>query len=147
MSRGLVVKELLMASGIYLFVENFDFIRIEPFTVVIVEWTERLTLTELIWDGSQKYLRNLPIEPHIWSAPMLYSKAIRRQKEEVFEKFLSNNRITPETLWQLNKQFWLDRTQVKTISTTQFLVSPEVHSYAKYQDWLSGTYGEKTLVF
>lgn len=149
MSRGLVVKKLLKTSDVSLFIENFDFFGIEPFTLVLVAWDSKLAVQELIWDGKQTYFRKLPVAPYIWSAPMLYPEEVRAQKEAVFEKFMQDhgNQLNPELMWQLNKQFWLDHEQVSTISTTQILHTDGKQSHLKYQDWLSGEKAAQKILF
>lgn len=122
-SRGVVVKELLSAAESAACMERSDFTDIEPFTIVVVDWTSKLALWQLIWDGTEKHLTALPIKPYIWSASMLYSEATKKERAQLFDRFIAGNRegITVQALFDFHQQFKIDRGVVKTTSITQFV--------------------------
>ena len=145
-SRGLVVRELLAAPTFLETAENYDYDGIEPFTAVVVDYLNQLQFTELVWDGNDRHLKDLPLESNIWSSSLLYSSEevfLRRQKFEAFEK---HHALTPENLLKFHSSggeegkegLVIDRGFLKTCSITQITKTP---SSAKmwYRDLSSGT--------
>ena len=60
-SRGLIVLEQFEFENFKVFTEKIYLSDIEPFTMISIEWEgrEEILLTELIWDGQVKHVRNL----------------------------------------------------------------------------------------
>ena len=134
LSRGVVVKELLAAEDFVKATEEFNFLDIEPFTLIVVEWQNELTFAEFVWDGGQKHLKNLPIAPQMWSSTPLYPSEVKKQRETWFEKLQKKENITPEGLLNfhtaagkgdINNGLIMDRGFVKTRSISQVVVSEE----------------------
>lgn len=130
MSRGIVVRELLISSQVLRTIEDFDFINIEPFTIVIVDWNKSLLFYELVWDGSEKHVTNLPLEPKIWSSSTLYTEEMKQTRLVWFETFKSKNILNPENIFHFHKTAGkgnqdygviMDRGFVKTTSITQVI--------------------------
>lgn len=90
-SRGAIVLDLLIAHDIVQDCKTIDLTGIEPFTLVIVEWDFKLFLFEFVWDGVQKHMKILPLEPKIWSSSTLYSDAVKEQRQEWFSDWLQKN--------------------------------------------------------
>src|SRR5699024_1377738 len=114
MSRGLVVKNLLLDNDGEIFLKDFDLREVEPFTIINIEWKEKLKLLKMVWDGKEKHFENLPVEPHIWSASMLYSEETKQEREEVFDEFLRDKRLEineniKKELLDLHRSFTIDR--------------------------------------
>lgn len=123
MSRGVVVKKLLSAETTIDFMDHFDFQGIEPFTIVAVDWSTKPLLWQLVWDGTKKHVAELPVRPYIWSASMLYSEEIKKEREHIFKEFLRKNtskKLTGGMLLDFHQQFKINRKYVKTTSITQF---------------------------
>ncbi len=57
-SRGLIVKELLIAENFEEKCLQIDLESIEPFTLVVVDWEEKRQLLEFVWDGNKGIYRN-----------------------------------------------------------------------------------------
>ena len=88
-SRGLVVKELLKVSDVIPHVEACQFTGMEPFTMVLLDWSSSLQLYELVWDGAAKHFKKLLAnKPSIWSSSMLYSSEVKQQREQWFTAWL-----------------------------------------------------------
>ncbi|HET8809032.1 MAG TPA: NRDE family protein [Flavobacteriaceae bacterium] len=123
MSRGVVVKKMLASENTERFIENVDLEAVEPFTIIVVDWGSKLELRKLIWDGTKKYSENLPVQPYIWSASMLYSEETKRERERIFENFIKEHsgKLSEKQLLEFHKCFIIDRTFVKTTSITQFV--------------------------
>ncbi len=138
-SRGLIVKELLVATNTLAFLQTTNLVDIEPFTLISIDWKRKLELHQLIWDGHKKHLQKIPISPQIWSAPMLYSKEIKQNREILFRKFLidNQNELGQKVLMEFHKKFKMDREFVQTTSITQFVRTNQT-SEMIYKDLLTG---------
>lgn len=91
-SRGLVVTGFFNYNNVPAFVKEYDFDGIEPFTLVIIESSQTLTVHEVRWDGSQVfYTTLLPDIPHIWSSAMLYEPEVIEERGKWFRKFLESH--------------------------------------------------------
>ena len=121
MSRGVIVKAILK-------VEDFDFIGIEPFTIVLVDWNTDLKTYELVWDGKQKHFTTLNQEPKIWSSSTLYTQKEKALRSGWFANWLENNPIfTQEEILKfhqnsetgtLENSLKMKRWYVETVSIT-----------------------------
>jgi len=59
MSRGIIVKNILSAEDAVSYIDEFNFDKIEPFTIVLVDWNHQLETYEFVWDGKKKHLQPL----------------------------------------------------------------------------------------
>lgn len=85
-SRGLVLLDFFQFNNVNQFVINYDFKKIEPFTLIIVEYKSSLKLYEIRWDGKQAHLSfKNPKLSHIWSSVTLYSPEVRAEREQWFK--------------------------------------------------------------
>lgn len=91
MSRGVFVKKILAADNAILEIQQFDFLDIEPFTLILIEFSTELTLHELVWDGFKKHLKKLPNLPKIWSSSTLYNDEMKLDRKTWFANWLQNN--------------------------------------------------------
>ncbi len=126
MSRGLVVKGLLLTpeKG-EAFLKDFNLKDIEPFTIVNVEWKTKLHVLQLVWDGNKKHFEELPIQPRIWSASMLYSEETKKERKKLFKAFLDgktleNTEDFRKKVIDFHRGLTIDRGELKTTSITQF---------------------------
>ncbi len=130
-SRGLVVKDFLIAEDFPLFLETYNFNEIESFTAIVVEWKEAIKLLKVVWDGARLHILSQPITPHIWSSSPLYPEDLRDKREKWFYRFLEeNNEISPENILRFHKNggegnpysdLIIDRGEVRTKSITQII--------------------------
>ena len=91
MSRGIIVKAILKSNDFESYIKGFDFLGIEPFTIVLVDWNVNLTSYELVWDGKQKHFIKLNQEPKIWSSSTLYTQEEKELRKKWFVNWLSND--------------------------------------------------------
>ncbi|MEJ2113060.1 MAG: NRDE family protein [Flavobacteriaceae bacterium] len=128
LSRGIVVKDLLASDDIVNAIEHYDFHDIEPFTLVIADWNNKLKFMELVWDGKQKHFKTLEKEPRIWSSSTLYSETMKTERHSWFKDFKSQNKLNAQSLLKFhntagkgNEDYGviMDRGFVKTTSITQ----------------------------
>ena len=138
-SRGVLLKELLSAENTLEFMDGVVLEDIEPFTIIAVDWAEQLRLHQFLWDGDKKYLYELPVQPRIWSASMLYSQETRQRREYAFRDFLTENDLeySPGQLRDFHEKFIIDRGRLKTTSITQFIRKGE-NNRMIYTDLQSG---------
>ena len=127
-SRGVVVKDLMLANCIDTTLSNYNLEDIEPFTVVIADWNKSLRFFELVWDGTTKHVTHLPLEPKIWSSSTLYSRSMRTERLAWFDGFKSDDDFNNEAILNFHKSAGgdnlnygtvMDRGHVKTTSITQ----------------------------
>lgn len=130
MSRGVVVKQLLTVDDVFRKIKTYDFEDIEPFTIVLVDWSTSLKLVRLVWDGSKKHFKELNLSNHIWSSSPLYSQEMKAKREEWFTKFTEKNTASPENLLEFHHKagvgdkeidLQMDRGFIKTVSITQIV--------------------------
>ncbi len=128
LSRGIVAKHFMIADDLVYTVNTYNFEGIEPFTMVIVDWNTNLEFYELVWDGTNKHLRKLPLEPKIWSSSTLYTEAMKTERLRWFEDFKRKNKLHKDSLMNFHKTAGkgnceygvvMDRHFVKTTSITQ----------------------------
>jgi len=96
LSRGVIVTKLLTSDDAISEIENFNFNDIEPFTIILVDFKKELQLYELVWDGTTKHFSEKPMKPIIWSSSLLYSKEIKRKREQWFLEFLKEHQNPSE---------------------------------------------------
>ncbi|PTX63553.1 transport and Golgi organization protein 2 [Kordia periserrulae] len=137
-SRGIVVKDFLTSTHIEKSVTDYNLHKIEPFTIIIVDWNTSLQLFELVWDGAQKHFQKLPLEtPHIWSSSMLYSEDMKQLRRDWFSDFQQKNILNAASVMRFHKtagignpevDVIMDRFFVKTVSITQIEKTTEILS-------------------
>lgn len=82
-SRGLMLLEAFEYQSLAAFIKNYNFCKIEPFTLVLRDQT---ALRELRWDGSRKYVQVLdPQARHLWASATLYSPGVIAKRKQWFE--------------------------------------------------------------
>ncbi|QED36233.1 NRDE family protein [Antarcticibacterium arcticum] len=130
LSRGVVVKDLLKAAIIDETIHTYNLINIEPFTIITADWNHGLRFLEIMWDGSEKHIRELDLTNHLWSSSPLYDTGMKKQRNEWFKNFMREKELTPENLWDFhhsagigdkNIDVIMDRGFVRTQSITQII--------------------------
>lgn len=147
LSRGVVVLELLETNSVRDFVAKFDFQGIEPFTVILMDWSVKPELLQIVWDEKELHLESLSMEPHIWSSSPLYTVEMHAKREEWFGAFKKNNKLARASdLWEFHHEagkgdieigLQIDRGMVRTKSITQLVLTPQVVE-SIYHDLESG---------
>ena len=144
-SRGVIVKELLAVVDVEQEIRDYNFNHIEPFTLVVADWNVELKLIELIWDGANVQITNLPLKSKIWSSSTLYNNDIKVLREKWFSEFLSQNGSSKDELFYFHEYYGMgdsmldmkiDRGLLKTVSITQYEKEGE-NVWVVYKDLLS----------
>ncbi|GAA4238472.1 NRDE family protein [Postechiella marina] len=128
LSRGVVVKHFMVAKNIFDALSTYNLEGIEPFTMVIADWNTSLLFFELVWDGQERHVTQLPNVPKIWSSSTLYSKTMASERLSWFNAFKTENELEAsailnfhKTAGKIHKDYGviMDRGFVKTTSITQ----------------------------
>ena len=130
LSRGVIVTDILTSESAIEKINSYDFNDIEPFTIILVDYKNDLDLYELVWDGAEKHLSKKPLQPTIWSSSLLYSKEIKKQREDWFLEFINASEVISEERilnfhktagnGNKNSNLVMDRGFVRTKSITSF---------------------------
>ena len=124
-SRGLIPFKYFDYESTNEFIEKIDLKGVEPFTLVICENGEKLSV--LIWDEKEKNHQKLnPEKSHIWSSATLYDSDTKKYKENLFNEFLKTNKqpyniLDFHTIGMNNPiepSIFIKREKVETVSTT-----------------------------
>ncbi len=134
LSRGVVVRDLLACKTIAPAIEDYNLNGVEPFTLVIADWNKTLQFFELIWDGSEKHFKELPLEPKIWSSSTLYSQEMRQDRQDWFKAFKSENKLDAESLMQFHKTTHIENTDYGVIMDRGFVKTTSVSQIKKVDD-------------
>ncbi|WP_435356442.1 NRDE family protein [Emticicia sp. SJ17W-69] len=144
-SRGKVILDFYKFLNVENFLQNYDFNNIEPFTLVIIDRNNSLTINEIRWTGKDIfYKKHAANNPKIWSSVTLYSPEIIQEREYWFENFLQENpNYTAEDILRfhhfggkgdIRNDIKMNReNKLKTLSVTQFVVDNE-NFVVQYQD-------------
>ncbi len=127
-SRGKIVLELLKWEDLQQGLVTIDLSNIEPFTLVIVTWLDKLLLTEFVWDGTEKHTKKLPQTEHIWSSSTLYDEEMKNMRLDWFENWRMKKKYDERSILQFHKEagignpevdVLMKRPKVGTVSITQ----------------------------
>ncbi|WP_037315832.1 NRDE family protein [Salegentibacter sp. Hel_I_6] len=150
-SRGVVLKDWLSADNIDSEIRNYNLENIEPFTVVIADWSSDLFFAEFVWDGRKKHFKRLPLQPQIWSSSPLYDAEMKKLREEWFSTFQKEKDLSAKNLWEFHHSagkgdkeidLIIDRGFLKTKSISQIEFLPEKLNF-KYEDLQKGEINNK----
>ncbi len=130
LSRGVVVTELLTSEDVLEKINTFYFKGIEPFTIILVDWSVDLSLYELVWDGENIHFSKKPLQPTIWSSSLLYNDNVKKKREIWFSDFIHASKVIHEeeiihfhkTAGEGDKEtnLVMDKIFVRTKSITEF---------------------------
>lgn len=144
-SRGVVAKDFMIADDILSYIEAYDLFEIEPFTVVIADWNTNMKFIELVWDGAKRHIKELPLEPRLWSSSTLYDEQMKDERQQWFKDFKAGNELTAYAVMEFHNEAGgdnndygaiMDRGFVKTTSITQVVKQGDMveMSYENFQD-------------
>lgn len=127
LSRGIIAKNILKSADLIKYVNNLDLTEIEPFTMVIVDYSVAVPkLYELVWDDPQKRFQQLENRPKIWSSSTLYTEDSKETRKQWFQEFLNDNGISKQGIAEFHRSekgdksnaILMKRPQVETVSIT-----------------------------
>ncbi|WP_405609041.1 NRDE family protein [Polaribacter sp. Asnod1-A03] len=148
MSRGVIVKKILSSDDGVDFINNFDFYNIEPFTLILVDWSNQLKTYELVWDGKIKHFNKLAQESAIWSSSTLYTEEMKALRKNWFADWvLENDEFKQEEILEFHQQENLGNREVSikmkrdTVETVSITSVKKVESEIKmrYLDFVNSS--------
>lgn len=135
-SRGIIALDFLVSDEILLVVNTYDLTGIEPFTMVIVDWNSGLKFYELVWDGTTKHFKNLPLQPIIWSSSTLYNDAMKTERQEWFDAFKKANNLNAQSVLNFHKTTQIDNADYGIIMNRGFVRTTSVTQIEKFNNAL-----------
>lgn len=132
-SRGKIVRRLFEVEDASLYANNLDCSQYEPFTLVIIDYSPTIIISELVWDGVKKHFRKLGgTRALLWSSSTLYNPEIKAIRQIIFYRSLSEGVInTQEEIFQFHysqplgsdQGFRIKRNNgIETVSISQVVV-------------------------
>lgn len=135
LSRGVIVTDILTSEDAVKKINSYNFNDIEPFTIILVDYKDELQLYELVWDGEEKHLTEKPLQPIIWSSSLLYSKTIKKQREDWFLEFLkSPETISEESILNFHKTAGNGNNNSNLVMDRGFVRTKSITSFKKYKN-------------
>ena len=146
LSRGIMALQFFDFNDAPDFLAHFDFVGIEPFTMVIYD---REKLYELRWDEIKPHIKILnPKSFYIWSSATLYDKPIREKREHWFANWRAGRKdFSPQSIlnWHhtagdgdpCNDVIMNRNNIVQTVSVTSISKTPKVATMV-YHDLVHG---------
>lgn len=139
-SRGVVVKDFLATNVLETTLETYNLDEIEPFTLVMVDWNEGLKLFELVWDGNQKHIQQLPLEAHIWSSSTLYTDQMKQLRRDWFADFQETEKLTATSVLYFHKNAGIGDSNVDTIMNRDVVQTVSVTQVEKTNEEITMQY-------
>lgn len=146
MSRGVIVKNLLISSNAISDIKKLSFEGIEPFTIILADWSSELQIFELVWTGKEKFVKKLEHKPYIWSSSTLYDEEMKQIRKKWFSKWLSKEKeFNLERAIEFHQKkieespeisIKMKRHNVETVSTT-CITSTNKKITIKYIDYIN----------
>lgn len=154
-SRGVVVKDFLVAEELSSLLKIYDFQGIEAFTMIIVNWQKKLEFYEIIWNELELKISNLALKEYIWSSSPLYSEKAKALRKKWFRKLKEAEGFSAKSLLNFhhtagegNSEFDLiiDRGFLKTQSISQVKFTKNQIQFS-YEDLNTGKMSTELVQF
>lgn len=148
-SRGLVLLDFFLYGNTDQYIQQYDFTGIEPFTLLIFQYSSGGNLDEIRWDGTRMYRATLNSRvPHIWSSATLYTPDVIKEREQWFKTWIFQHPRPGSTemlqfhrfggTGDVKNDLLMNRDNVlKTLSITSIMLTPQGGSMI-YRDLLTG---------
>ncbi len=154
-SRGVVITDILSENNLWKSMQLYNCTDLEPFTLVGVDWNTKLQFYELVWDGKQKFVKQLNSEEtHIWSSSTLYTDEMKQMRRNWLADFkLDHSFLTPDNILKFHKtagvgnEFYdlqIKRGDLQTRSITQ-VIGSDSQVIMRYEDLIINEVFEKSL--
>ena len=139
-SRGLVVIDLLAATHLLEAIDEYDLKNVEPFTLVMADWNNGLNFFELVWDGIQKYVQEIPRSPRIWSSSTLYTASMKNERQQWFNEFISRTSIGPKDILKFHQTSHIDNSEYGVVMSRSYVKTTSITQIIKTKDQLTMTF-------
>lgn len=92
-SRGQILINCFEYPSFLEAIENLDLSNVEPFTLLLLDYSNEINFYQLVWDGEKKHVQSIPNNlPQIWSSVTLYSKKDREMRRIWFNNWIENHK-------------------------------------------------------
>ena len=140
MSRGVVVKNILSVDDPVEYIKEFDFDNIEPFTIVLIDWSQKLKAYELVWDGTNKHFNALENTPKIWSSSTLYTSDMKKERIEWFDEWLKDHSFEQQEILNFHQDTNRGTEGTSLKMKRPFVETVSITSVKKQQERIDVTY-------
>ena len=148
-SRGTIIPLLFQINNVDKFIQEFDPIGYEPFTLLII--AQKKGIVEYGWDEQKINVKYLDTnKSHIYSSSTLYNDEVRKYREQLFFNWLKND-SSENDIWYLHTLKGNDHrhflnvnynTEISTVAISQIILGTEgIFHY----DSLLGDKGRHTI--
>lgn len=97
-SRGKVLLESFEYSDFEAFYNSVDLSKVEPFTLLLIDFSSELKFEEIRWDEDRKLHRKKlqTDQEYIWSSSTLYPEATRKERENYFRQWSTKHQANED---------------------------------------------------
>ncbi len=91
-SRGQILLQILDSKLFEIAFIKLKLSTVEPFTLLLIDYKKHLNITQLVWDGEHKHIRNIcSTQASIWSSVTLYPEQVREFRQQWFHNWILAN--------------------------------------------------------
>ncbi|WP_406682969.1 NRDE family protein [Seonamhaeicola sp. MEBiC1930] len=139
-SRGVVAKDFMVSTSILSTIKVYDLEGIEPFTMVIADWDRDLQFIELVWDGIEKHVSELPLEPKLWSSTTLYNEDMKAERQQWFKEFKTENELNAKSIMAFHKEGGGNNKDYGVVMNRGFVKTTSITQVEKQGDFIGMSY-------
>lgn len=144
-SRGQVLIDCFEYNSFEVALENLDLAGVEPFTLLLIDYSNEIVFYQLVWDGVRKHIQSKPNHvPQIWSSATLYSQQNRETRKSWFDNWIENHKdnidfdilsfhTTKHSDIESNEIVMKRENDLQTVSVTQIILNAQYESFS-YHD-------------
>lgn len=140
-SRGTIIPQYLSKLDITQFLESFDPSGLEPFTLIMADNINRMTV--MGWDEKDIYLHHQSTDqPSIFSSFTLYNDSVQEERKKIFLSYMASHSHEDE-IWTFHEKKGDDHGKfihvdynkdISTVAITQIVLGE--HSVIHYRSLL-----------
>ena len=135
LSRGVIVKNVLTADDAEIYINRLGLHNIEPFTLLLLDYSVGLKLFELVWDGETKHFHQLDKTPRIWSSSTLYTSDMKEKRQEWFQNWLKeNDQFSVANVLEFHNNTDLGESEVTTRMKRKLIETVSITSISKIEE-------------
>lgn len=143
-SRGQVLIDCFEYNSFEEALENLGLAGVEPFTLLLIDYSNEIVFYQLVWDGVRKHIQSKPNHvPQIWSSATLYSQQNRETRKSWFDNWIENHKdnidfdilnfhTTKHSDIESNEIIMKRENDLQTVSVTQIILNAQYESFSYY---------------
>jgi hypothetical protein len=134
-SRGQLLLSMFEYPTPHAFAHEHELHGVAPFTMVMLDYTASIDVSELRWDGNVCYYRQIEhIGSLIWSSSVIYSRNIIKKREQWLQDWFGSRPLCMDSVrsfhleageGNVKEDLVMRRTQVCTLSSTFVVGNPQ----------------------